>query len=99
MIVTETITITKTGANFATLEEALTAFDTDNATADFATASSENLSYVDAGDCIQTFELLPEKNGFKIIREWAQETWTVIAGDSPSRPALASDWIRTASVT
>ena len=75
MAVTQTVTITKDGASFSTVDEAVALFVSECTSSALTSNQSFNQDSATSGDLIETFSVSENNDGFVINRTWTDSKW------------------------
>ena len=96
MAVTQTITLTKDSATFASVNEAADLFESECASAQYTTNKTYNKNAIESGDMVESFALKSGNDGFVITRTWTDAKYAE-AQSTKSAFALGSGWTKVVS--
>jgi hypothetical protein len=75
MAVTQTVTITKDGASFSSVDEAVALFISECASSALTANQTFNQESATSGDLIETFSVAENNDGFVVNRTWTDSKW------------------------
>ena len=96
MAVTQTVTLTKDGATFASVNEAADLFESECADAQLTTNKTYNEDAVTSGDMVESVALKSGNDGFVLTRTWTDAKYAE-AQSTKSAFALGSGWTKVVS--
>lgn len=95
MSVIKTVTLVKSGATFVDVDDAMTTFNTDNASTELTNATSDISEAVSAGTLTVTAELTADADGVVLTRTWDDAAFEAAGGEEADPIALVAGWTRT----
>lgn len=98
MAVTQTVTLTKDGATFASVSEATDLFDSECANAQLTTNKTYNKNAIESGDMVESIALTSSNDGFVVTRTWTDAKWAE-AQSTKTPLTLGSGWAKTKVVS
>lgn len=97
MAVTQTITLTKDSATFASAVEAGHLFLSECASAQLTTIFTYNQDAITSGDMIESIALKSSNDGFVITRTWTDAKWA--EAELYPAPTISNGWSRSVTIT
>lgn len=98
MAVTQTVTITKEGGSFSSVDDAVALFVSECASAALNTNVSFNQDSATSGDLIETYAISENNDGFVVNRTWTDSKWAE-KDVQPERVVATNGWSKRVDVS
>ena len=98
MAVSQTVTITKDGGSFSSVDEAVALFVSECASPALNTNLSFNQDSATSGDLIETYSISEHNDGFVVNRTWTDSRWAD-KNEQETRVVATNGWTKTVDIS